>query len=63
TMSATAAEATGVAWWAHIGGFAVGVVAAWLLGKVHLLRPRNKAVRPNTQRMQMHRFHRGQHDW
>ncbi len=64
TMSAvTTAEAIGVAWWAHIGGFAVGVVAAWLLGKVHLLRPRNTAIRPNTNHIQVHRLRRGQHDW
>ena len=59
TMSATTAEATGVAWWAHIGGFAVGLVAAWILDKVHYLRPRNAAIRPGTDHVQMHRLRTG----
>jgi len=29
----------GVAWWAHIGGFLVGVTIAWLLNKFHVARP------------------------
>ena len=32
-------EATGVAWWAHIGGFVFGAGLAWILYHVHGLRP------------------------
>lgn len=31
--------ATGVAWWAHIGGFAVGFVVAAIVGRTQHLRP------------------------
>ncbi len=41
TMSITAAESTGVAWWAHIGGFAVGFGLAWLAEKWGLVQPLN----------------------
>jgi len=37
TMSISNAEAAGVAWWAHIGGFVVGVGATYLLSKIRLL--------------------------
>ncbi|WP_437225850.1 rhomboid family intramembrane serine protease [Planctomicrobium sp. SH661] len=33
-------ESTGVAWWAHIGGFAVGAILALILGKAPLLSPK-----------------------
>jgi len=33
-------ESTGVAWWAHIGGFAFGAIAALTLGKTPLLYPK-----------------------
>ncbi|MGE0378115.1 MAG: rhomboid family intramembrane serine protease, partial [Planctomycetaceae bacterium] len=48
TMSVTVAQTTGVAWWAHIGGFAAGASAAWLLGKGGLLRPPSEAILPRT---------------
>jgi len=35
------AEASGVAWWAHIGGFIAGAGIVLLLSSVHLLRPVN----------------------
>jgi membrane associated rhomboid family serine protease len=38
--------ATGVAWWAHIGGFAAGFACAFLLEKAHALRPKVDARRP-----------------
>ncbi|MHC4077148.1 MAG: rhomboid family intramembrane serine protease [Planctomycetota bacterium] len=41
----------GVAWWAHIGGFAVGFVVAAILGKRHKLRPPVQKVRPHTERI------------
>ncbi|MCA9076773.1 MAG: rhomboid family intramembrane serine protease [Planctomycetaceae bacterium] len=59
TMSATAAEATGVAWWAHIGGFAVGLISAWFLGKIHFLRPRNTNFRPDADHPRTVRLHTG----
>jgi len=39
TMAIHAAQQAGVAWWAHIGGFAVGAAAAWLTGGTRLQRP------------------------
>lgn len=32
-------DATGVAWWAHIGGFVFGAAVAWILSKTHYARP------------------------
>ena len=34
-----AMEATGVAWWAHIGGFVAGAAATWIMGHSRLLNP------------------------
>ena len=39
TLSVSSTEASGVAWWAHIGGFATGVLALFLLRNLHALRP------------------------
>ncbi len=36
--SITGDQTTGVAWWAHIGGFVVGALVALLVGKAHLDR-------------------------
>lgn len=52
-----AARATGVAWWAHIGGFAVGIGFAALLNAVHWLRPRSEATPPPTQRIAHYRVY------
>lgn len=49
---------TGVAWWAHIGGFAVGFAAAWLLEKTGRTRPPVTTVLPNTERLSHYRFRR-----
>lgn len=38
TLSAGGTEAEGVAWWAHIGGFAWGMALAWGLSKAGALR-------------------------
>lgn len=38
TFSLGAVQSAGVAWWAHIGGFLMGVVTTWLLGRTHRLR-------------------------
>lgn len=50
SFSFGATEATGVAWWAHIGGFAAGFLIAWLLGKSGRTQPRVVVVRPGTDR-------------
>lgn len=55
---AITAEATGVAWWAHIGGFAVGLIAAWGLWQFHLLRPPVQEVLPGTDHVRGYRYHR-----
>jgi membrane associated rhomboid family serine protease len=41
----------GVAWWAHIGGFAVGFAVAAILRVAHWLKPPVKTLRPNTDRI------------
>jgi hypothetical protein len=58
TFAITSQSTGGVAWWAHIGGFAAGFVVAWLLGLAHQLRPPVEAVRPNTQRPTLYRDRR-----
>lgn len=50
TFSMGATEATGVAWWAHIGGFVAGFIVVWLLGKSGQTKPRVVVVRPGTER-------------
>jgi membrane associated rhomboid family serine protease len=57
----TAVETEGVAWWAHIGGFAAGAAVTWILDKVHFLRGRVTSVRPNTDRIGAHRIRSRQH--
>lgn len=59
TFAIGATEATGVAWWAHIGGFAVGFAIAWLLGKMGQTSPRVVVVRPGTTR----RFGQMRYPW
>lgn len=46
-----AGTASGVAWWAHIGGFAAGVAIALLMGRAHLLRPRNDQRLRGTEQL------------
>lgn len=45
TVAIHAVEQTGVAWWAHIGGFALGALLAWLLSLTKVLRPPVENVR------------------
>ncbi|MEE9128167.1 MAG: rhomboid family intramembrane serine protease [Planctomycetota bacterium] len=52
--SVGAVEMGGVAWWAHIGGFAVGFLVAAILGKSHKLRPPVQKLRPHPGRMTHH---------
>lgn len=49
--SVTVAEAEGVAWWAHIGGFALGAIGAWLMHKTHTDRPPVELIRPSSDRV------------
>jgi membrane associated rhomboid family serine protease len=46
-------NAEGVAWWAHIGGFAAGFGWAFLMEQFHALRPKVEPVRPKTGRIGM----------
>ncbi len=53
----SAAQTTGVAWWAHIGGFAAGAGVVWLLGRVNLLRtPLQRAI-PVARPFRHYRYH------
>jgi len=45
----TAVESTGVAWWAHIGGFVAGLLVALVLGRAHALRPPVEMRLPHTE--------------
>jgi membrane associated rhomboid family serine protease len=54
--SISAVETTGVAFWAHIGGFIAGAAVTWLLDKVHFLRSKNPQVRPGTDHATMYRL-------
>lgn len=38
-LQSSQAGATGVAWWAHIGGFVAGALVALILKQIHYLRP------------------------
>jgi membrane associated rhomboid family serine protease len=53
--SVTGPVTTGVAWWAHIGGFAVGAAVVWLLDHVGALRSAVGGRRAGMERMQMYR--------
>jgi len=46
----SAGEGGGVAWWAHIGGFALGYVVALVLGRTPAIRPAVQERRPYTSR-------------
>jgi membrane associated rhomboid family serine protease len=54
--AAAGAQASGVAWWAHVGGFAVGLVVAAVLRC--RLRPRVETVRPRSEHPQAYRLGR-----
>ena len=50
-------ESSGVAWWAHIGGFVVGLIVALVLGRAHILKPVVRTVRPQTDRITSYRVY------
>ncbi|MEX2286930.1 MAG: rhomboid family intramembrane serine protease [Planctomycetaceae bacterium] len=58
-MTLGAEQAAGVAWWAHIGGFAVGFAVAWLLGQAHRLNPPVAERLPASDRLSGYRLERG----
>ncbi|NQV28337.1 MAG: rhomboid family intramembrane serine protease [Rhodopirellula sp.] len=43
--------AAGVAWWAHIGGFIVGLVVTRFLGSKRKLHPKVERIRPGSERI------------
>ena len=49
TFAVINVQSSGVAWWAHIGGFTVGFVIAWLLKRSDSTRPPVEIVRHNTE--------------
>lgn len=57
-FSITARESGGVAWWAHVGGFAAGFAVAWFLDRTHHLRRPPAVILPNSQRPSMYRYSR-----
>lgn len=51
TAASSSGDAGGVAWWAHIGGFVVGLVLTWFLGSKSRLKPRVERIRPGSERI------------
>ena len=56
--SISSVQTTGVAWWAHIGGFFMGFLVAALLRAVGETRPPVERTRPNTDRITAYRYGR-----
>jgi membrane associated rhomboid family serine protease len=56
--SITSTQTSGVAWWAHIGGFAVGFLIAAGLRAVGETSPPVKEIRPHTDHVGAHRYRR-----
>lgn len=56
--SITSVQTTGVAWWAHIGGFFVGFAVAAVLRAVGETSPPVKQIRPHTDHVTMYRYRR-----
>jgi len=46
-----------VAWWAHIGGFVIGVVIALALKASHFTKPPVQKTLPNTDRVSVYRIY------
>jgi len=53
--SFTISEGEGVAWWAHIGGFALGALGAWIMHQIHQDRPPVDHLREGSDRMMAYR--------
>lgn len=56
--SITATQSGGVAWWAHVGGFAVGYLIASLLKFTGETSPPVERVRPGTDHVSAYRYQR-----
>ncbi len=56
--SITSLQTTGVAWWAHIGGFGFGFLVAVVLRAVGGTRPPVATRHPNTERIAVYRYRR-----
>jgi rhomboid family protein len=56
-------QAEGVAWWAHIGGFALGMVVAAVLSRLHVLREPVTEIRPRTDHVRTYRVYPGRREW
>ena len=56
--SVSSMQTTGVAWWAHIGGFVVGFLVATILRAVGETRPPVDRIRPRTDRVTVYRYRR-----
>lgn len=56
--SITSLQTAGVAWWAHIGGFAFGFLVAALLRASGETRSPVEIRRPNTERIAVYRYRR-----
>lgn len=57
-LASTTVESTGVAWWAHVGGFFVGAAVAACLRAVGETRPPVQQRRPGTEHAGVYRYHR-----
>ena len=53
----TSAMSSGVAWWAHIGGFITGFIAAWFLKQSDSTTPPVEIVRGGTGRPAVYRIY------
>lgn len=62
-MTVSDVQAGGVAWWAHIGGFACGFLAVIGLSALHAVRPKVQTVRPHTEHSGMYRYRYRQPRW
>ncbi len=56
-------QSSGVAWWAHIGGFAMGMAVAAVLSKLHVLREPVSTIRPQTDRVTSYRVYPRRPEW
>ncbi len=57
TFAVISVQSSGVAWWAHIGGFITGFVAAWLLKQSDSTTPPVETVRRGTDRPTVYRIY------
>lgn len=55
-LSIASTQAGGVAWWAHIGGFAAGWLVAAVLHASGVSRPPVQERRPGAEQVSMHRY-------